>query len=105
VRGAALYLHLRALGLRLVLADQPEDPTGYAIRAYGLGCLEPGERERARRLLRANKAVLVTLLASGSPDAWLCVRRPVTGATGEGPCHPPRDARPRSRKRGRRGGG
>jgi hypothetical protein len=36
--------------LRLVLAERPEDPTGYVIRAYGLGRLAPGERERARRL-------------------------------------------------------
>ena len=44
------------------------------IRVYDLDCLEPGDRERTRRLLRANKAALVALLASGSPRA-LAVRQ------------------------------
>ena len=56
VSGAAVYLHVRALGLRLALAERPEDTRGYVIRAYDLGRLAPGERERARRLRRGEAA-------------------------------------------------
>jgi len=44
------------------------------VRVFGLEDLEPGDRERTRRLIRANKAQLVSLLASGSPAA-LAVRQ------------------------------
>ena len=67
--GAALFLHLQALGLRLELVEKPEDPLGIAIRTSGLGCLEPDEQERVRRLVRGHKPALVALLRSGSPDA------------------------------------
>jgi len=75
---AALYLHLRALGLELVPVQRPEHPDGCVIRLRGLHRLEPVEREHIRRLISANKAALVALLASGSPAA-LAVRKEGSG--------------------------
>jgi len=72
--GPALYLHLRALDLDLVPVQRPEHPDGCTVRVYGLEGLEPADRECTRLLIRANKAQLVALLASGSPAA-LAVRQ------------------------------
>jgi hypothetical protein len=67
--GAPLYLHLQALGLRLALQDQPEHPDGCVVQVYDIDRLEDEGRERVRGLVRANKAALLALLRSGSPDA------------------------------------
>jgi hypothetical protein len=72
--GAALYLHLQALGLELALAQQSEHPDGYVVRTWGLADLEPGDAEQVRGLVRANRPALVALLKSGSPAA-LAVRQ------------------------------
>jgi len=74
VNGAALYLHLRALGLELAEVERPEHPDGRVVRVCGLARLEPGERERISRLMRANKAALMAVLSSGAPGA-LAVRQ------------------------------
>ncbi len=43
---AALYLHLRARGLKLALVDRPECPDSYMISIRGLKRLEPDDSEQ-----------------------------------------------------------
>ena len=53
---AALFLHLTARGLTLAAEQQPEHPDSYVVRVWGIGRLDPDQRERARWLLRTRKA-------------------------------------------------
>jgi len=68
-----LYLALVAQGLTLTAVEDPTRAGGYALRAQGLPRLDPDQRERARRQIRANRDQLLALLLSGAPDA-LAVR-------------------------------
>jgi hypothetical protein len=72
--GAALYLHLCALGLRLEPVRVSGNRHGYKVRAHRIDRLRLAERERVGALIRANKPALVALLISGSPAA-LAVRQ------------------------------
>jgi hypothetical protein len=71
VSAAALYLHLRGLGMRLAVLDRPDHPdgSGYGLRVMGLKPLRESEQERYGRLIKAHKPALIALLRSGSPDA------------------------------------
>ena len=71
---ASLYLSLSALGLSLTVEVAPEHADGHTIKVRGLGLMDSDDRERIRRLIRANKAELVALLTSGLPIA-LAVRQ------------------------------
>jgi len=69
MNGAALYLHLTALGLSLAAVEDRGHRDGFVIIVEGLSHLDPRCREDARWLLRTRKAALLALLLSGSPDA------------------------------------
>jgi len=69
---AALYLNLRALGVAMELKEEPERPGGYVIETRGR--TRRGDADRVRRLIVANRAALIALLTSGSPEA-LAVRQ------------------------------
>ncbi|MBA3702294.1 MAG: hypothetical protein H0W79_05615 [Rubrobacteraceae bacterium] len=66
---ASLYLYLRSKGLELSLVDRPERPDGFVFRIEGLKDLEPATAGAARWLIAENRAALIALLKSDSPDA------------------------------------
>jgi hypothetical protein len=65
---AALYLHLRALELKLALVDKPEDPTGFVIRTNGLEGRPDDESRRISQLIIANKPALATAADRAEPQ-------------------------------------
>ena len=74
MNGAALFLHLTALGLSLAAAEEREHPDGYVIRAWGIQRLDPAHQERVRHLIREGKPALLRFFLSESPAA-LAVRQ------------------------------
>jgi hypothetical protein len=71
----ALYLKLRALGLKVGAERDPDGPAGYRIVVGGLWSLNPDHADRLVRLVRDNEAGLVEILRSEWDPDLAAIRR------------------------------
>lgn len=71
----ALYLKLRALGLKVGAERDPDGPAGYRVVVGGLRSLNPDHADRFMRLVRDNEAGLVEILRGRWDPDLTAIRR------------------------------